>query len=93
MKSFVRLLRRYVLAAVACVLLLIFIGIGVLVWLGFREDGRNPWREHSSGRIADTMVESADGFYFGEEYTPEEWMDGYEWAMILNDDGDVVWSY
>lgn len=93
MKSFVRLLRRYVLAAVACVLLLIFIGIGVLVWLGFRENDRNPWREHSSGKIADAMVESVDGFSFGEEYTPEEWMDGYEWAMILNDDGDVAWSY
>ena len=93
MKSFVKLLRRYVLAAVVCVLLLIFTGIGVLVWLGFRENDRNPWREHSSGKIADAMVESVDGFSFGEEYTPEEWMDGYEWAMILNDDGDVAWSY
>ena len=34
MKTFVRLIRRYVLAAVGIVLLLLFSGVAVLGWLG-----------------------------------------------------------
>lgn len=37
MKTFVRLIRRYVLAAVGIVLLLLFSGVAVLGWLGWQE--------------------------------------------------------
>ena len=36
MKTFVRLIRRYVLAAVGIVLLLLFTGVAVLGWLGLQ---------------------------------------------------------
>ena len=36
MKTFVRLIRRYVLAAVGIVLLLLFSGVAVLGWLGWQ---------------------------------------------------------
>ena len=93
MKTFVRLIRRYVLAAVGIVLLLLFSGVAVLGWLGWQESCRLPQREYSSSEIADSMVETAEGLAFGAEHTPQEWMNGYEWAMVLDDVGNIRWSY
>ena len=93
MKTFVRLIRRYVLAAVGIVLLLLFSGVAVLGWLGWQEGCRLPQREYSSSEIADSMVETAEGLSFGAERTPQEWMNGYEWAMVLDDVGNIRWSY
>lgn len=39
------------------------------------------------------MVETAEGLAFGAERTPQEWMNGYEWAMVLDDVGNIRWSY
>ena len=93
MKTFVRLIRRYVLAAVGAVLLLVLAGLGLLVWLGWHESRQLPQQEYSSGKIADAMVQTRDGFSFGAAHTPEEWMDGYAWAMILDDTGEIRWRY
>ena len=46
MKTFVRLIRRYVLAAVGIVLLLLFSGVAVLGWLGWQEGCRQIGRAH-----------------------------------------------
>lgn len=93
MKTFARLIRRYVLAAAGIVLLLVFLGIGLLGWLGWQEGTQLPKREYASSEIADAMVETPAGLAFGAEHTPEEWMDGYAWAMVLDDTGAVRWSY
>ena len=93
MKTFVRLIRRYVLTAVGLVLLMLFLGVALLGWVGWRESQRFPQQGYKPGKIADAMVKTAGDFDFGDEYTPEEWMEGYAWAMILDADGNVVWSY
>lgn len=62
-------------------------------WLGWQESCRLPQREYSSSEIADSMVETAEGLAFGAERTPQEWMNGYEWAMVLDDVGNIRWSY
>ena len=92
MKTFSRLLRRYLLAAVGIVLLMFVLGTSVLGWVLWRE-GQRPKREYSYSNIADSMVQTADGLAFGPQHTPEEWMDGYSWAMVLDADGRVIWSY
>lgn len=74
-------------------LLLLFSGVAVLGWLGWQEGCRLPQREYSSSEIADSMVETAEGLAFGAERTPQEWMNGYEWAMVLDDVGNIRWSY
>ena len=53
MKTFVRLIRRYVLAAVGIVLLLVFLGLGLLVFLGWQETTHLPQRTYASSEIAD----------------------------------------
>ena len=93
MKTFVRLIRRYVLAAVGIVVLLLFLGIGLIAWLGWREGQRLPRQTYDSAVIADAMIKTEDALMFGAEHTPEEWMDGYAWAMVLDDQGHVNWNY
>ena len=93
MKTFVRLIRRYVLAAVGVVLLLLFVGVGLLLWLGWQEGSSLPQRAYSSGRVAEALEETAQGLQFVPEHTPEEWMDGYAWAMVLDGTGNIRWSY
>lgn len=93
MKTFVRLIRRYVLATVGFVLLLVFLGIGFLGWTTWYEATYLPQREYTFSDIADSMVETKDGLVFGSQHTPQEWMDGYAWCMVLNDNGNVKWNY
>ena len=85
MKTFVRLIRRYVLAAVGIVLLLLFSGVAVLGWLGWQESCRLPQREYPPARSRDSMVETAEGLPLGQNAPAGMWMNGYEWAMVLDD--------
>ena len=93
MKTFVRLIRRYLLTAVGVMLLLVTVGIGLLAYLGWQESQRTIQRTYASSEIADAMVETPAGLALGAAHTPEEWMDGYAWAMVLDDAGNVIWSY
>lgn len=93
MKTFVRLIRRYVLATVGFVLLLVFLGIGFLGWTTWYEATYLPQREFTFSDIADSMVETKDGLVLGSQHTPQEWMNGYAWCMVLNDYGNVKWNY
>ena len=70
MKTFVRLIRRYVLAAVGIVLLLVFLGLGLLVFLGWQETTHLPQRTYASSEIADAMVETPAGLALGAAHTP-----------------------
>lgn len=93
MKTFVRLIRRYVLAVIGFVLLLLFLGIGFLGWTVWYEATYLPQREYAFSDIADSMVETKDGLVFGSQHTPQEWMDGYAWCMVLDDNGNIKWDY
>lgn len=93
MKTFSRLIRRYVLAAAGIMILLLLLTVGLVGWIGWRESNRNLQREFASGVIADAMIPSDTGLDFGPEHTPQDWMNGYAWAMVLDEDGRVVWQY
>lgn len=93
MKTFVRLIRRYLLTAVGVMLLLVTVGIGLLAYLGWQESQRTIQRDYSVEEIADSMVRTEAGLAFGPEHPAERWMAGYAWAMVLDDAGNVTWSY
>ena len=92
MKTFVRLIRRYVLAAVGIVLLLVFLGLGLLVFLLAGNDP-SAAEDLCVQRNCGCMVETPAGLALGAAHTPEEWMDGYAWAMVLDDTGNIRWNY
>ena len=93
MKIFMRLIRRYLLAAAGIVLLLVLLCVGFVGRLVWQESTRGPQWEYGVGSVAEAMVQTDDGLAFGPAHTPEEWMGGYTWAMVLDDDGNVIWNY
>ena len=96
MKTFTRLIRRYVLATAGVILLILALGIGFLGWLVWRNGGeeRAYYSQNYSQNVASSMVCAEDGTLdFGPGYTAEEWMNGYAWAMVLDGDGNIIWSY
>ena len=93
MKTFTRLIRRYVLAVAGVILLLLVLGIGTIFWVGWRYGTAADAQKYFSWKIASGMVQQDGTLALGPEHTPEEWMEGYAWAMVLGDDGSVRWSY
>lgn len=93
MKTFIRLIRRYVITAVCIVLALLLLLFGLLVWYGWQSARYLPMHEYTPVKIADALVFTPNGFAFSDERTPSEWMNGYEWAMVLDSDGNVIWDY
>ena len=93
MKTFTRLIRRYVLAVVGVTVLLLVLAVGVLLWMGWRYGAAANAQNYFSWKIASGMVQEGKNLTLGPEHTPDEWMEGYAWAMVLGDDGSVLWSY
>ena len=94
MKTFARLIRRYVLAAVAISLLLVIMAVAAFLWVSLRFGLR--WQEqfhYSSSEIADNLQRDGQGDFYFQEHGAEEWMGGYSWAMVLDDTGQVIWRY
>ncbi len=89
MKTFTRIIRRYILAVTA--LLILFLAL--FVYTGYRYNATYPKGLYTSGAIADALTEQNGHLVFDPAHTPAEWMHGYEWAMVLDDDGTVIWSY
>lgn len=94
MKTFVRLIRRYVLLAVGLSLLLVVLALAFVVWLGVHFG--LVWQQevsYSYGEIADHLQQDGMGNLAFDERDAGYWLDGYEWAMVLDDEGQVIWQY
>lgn len=94
MKTFARLVRRYMLVTVGVSFLLVVLAVSGFLWLGIRFGVR--WQHqfsYSYSEIADHLQQDETGkLSFGQD-SEAEWMKGYEWAMVLDDDGQVIWQY
>lgn len=89
MKTFTRIIRRYILAVTTLIVLF----LALFVYTGYRYASTYPQGLYTSGAVADALTEQNGQLVFDPAHTPAEWMDGYEWAMVLDDDGNVIWSY
>lgn len=94
MKTFARLIRRYVLLAVGISLLLVVLAFVGFIWVGVRFGMR--WQDefsYSYSEIADHLQQDANGNFVFDTQDADRWMTGYAWAMVLGDDGQVLWEY
>ncbi len=95
MKTLGRLVRRYITAAVGItlgILLLAFVTMaGFVLWWDRYYGELNAFAPH---RIAQ-QLELRDGILTLDEseHSAGEWLAGYAWAMVLDDDGNVIWQY
>uniref|UniRef100_UPI003FED86D4 histidine kinase dimerization/phospho-acceptor domain-containing protein n=1 Tax=Gemmiger sp. TaxID=2049027 RepID=UPI003FED86D4 len=92
MKTFTRMIRRYVLATAAVVLLVVGLLLGLTVYLGLHYGETSDDRARI-GTLAEALTPTADGLQFDPAQTPAQWMQGYAWAMVLDGDGTVIWQY
>lgn len=94
MHTFARLIRRYVLAAIGILLFLVVLFITSLFWFGYHAGF--DWQSHmayGTGEIADAMLQKNNSLQLDDVHTPEQWMEGYSWAMVLDDSGRIIWQY
>lgn len=91
MKTVGRMVRRYILAAFAVVVLVMAVNsglfIGIVVYFGSKnqQEGYFP-----VGRFAKSFTKTAQG-----EYAPPtdmDWQKHFVWAMLLSDDGQILWE-
>lgn len=92
MKTFTRMIRRYVLATAAVVLLMVGLLLGLTVYLGLHYGETSDDRARI-GTLAEALTPTADGLQFDPAQTPAQWMQGYAWAMVLDGNGTVIWQY
>lgn len=91
MKTFAALIRRYVLATAAIVLLVGGLLVGQIFYVGFKSNAVDA-TGYRVGALADALKQTETGLQWGREHTPAEWMQGYAWAMVLDDNGNVIWK-
>ena len=91
MKTFAALIRRYVLATAAIVLLVGGLLVGQIFYVGFKFNAVDA-TGYRVGALADALKQTETGLQWGREHTPAEWMQGYAWAMVLDDNGNVIWQ-
>ncbi|TEB05691.1 putative sensor histidine kinase TcrY [Pelotomaculum schinkii] len=90
MKSMMKILSRYVLSAAGVALILLIINFAVLAaWLV--QAAKIEQRDYSVSQIADGLTKS-DGVYTLSESAGETIDKRFQWAMLLDDDGSVIWS-
>ncbi len=92
MKTFTRMIGRYVLATAAVVLLVVGLLLGAVVYLGLHYGAATDSRVRI-GTLAEALTPTADGLQLDPARTPADWLQGYAWAMALDDDGSVIWQH
>ena len=88
MKTFARLIRRYVLATAGIILVVVALLLGMTIYAGVRYNGASD-SVQKVGALAEALHPTADGLQWDAAHTPAEWMHGYAWAMVLDEDGNA----
>lgn len=90
MKSMMKILTRYVLSAVGVALVLLIVNFAVFVaWTV--QSGRVVQKDDHVSQLSDNLTESG-GVYTLSESARETIEQRYQWAMLLNENGSVIWS-
>ncbi|TGE35791.1 HAMP domain-containing histidine kinase [Desulfosporosinus fructosivorans] len=90
MKSMIKILVRYVASAAAVALILLILNLAVLIVWTVQASGMQTTEYHIS-EIADSLTKQEDSFVLSET-GKEAILEGYHWAMLLNDNGTVIWN-
>ena len=90
MKSMMKILSRYVLSAAGIALILLIVNFSLLaVWI--IQAGKNEQCVYNTAQLANSLTESR-GVYTLSKSAESEIEKQYQWAMLLDDTGQVIWS-
>lgn len=91
MKNTVKILIRYITSAAGIALLLLILNLTVLtVWLAQSSDYAKTGNIRAV--ISDSLTYQNGSYTFSEAGSKAMLKDTYQWAMLLNNSGAVVWS-
>lgn len=93
MKALGKLLRRCLLVAAGFMLALMIVFVSVLVGVGIQELRNYPYSGHQIAEIAEALQKKGSNYVLNPSFPQEQWLQGYEWAMLLDEEGCVVWQY
>ncbi len=90
MKSMLKIQTRFVFSAAGIALVLLMLNFAMLVfWIV--QSSEYAFAGFSVADVANALVKENDAYYFTD--TGKEALDErYQWAMLLNESGEVVWS-
>ena len=89
MKTFARLIRRYVLATAGIILVVGALLLGMTIYAGVRYNDASD-SVQKVGALAEALHPTTDGLQWDAAHTPAEWMQGCAWAMVLDEDGNQI---
>ena len=72
MKTFARLIRRYVLATAGIILVVVALLLGMTIYAGVRYNGASD-SVQKVGALAEALHPTADGLQWDAAHTPAEW--------------------
>ena len=75
MKTFARLIRRYVLATAGIILVVVALLLGMTIYAGVRYNDASD-SVQKVGALAEALHPTADGLQWDAAHTPAEWMPG-----------------
>ena len=90
MKGMMKILSRYLLSAVGVALILLVVNFAVLVVL-IIQSGQDVEKEFSISQFSESLT-SENGTYKLSETSHNAIEKQYQWAMLIDNDGNVVWS-
>ncbi len=90
MKTVGQMVRRYILAAFAVVLLVFTVNAALLVGIVIHY-GSSSLRDgfFPVGKFAESFTRTEDGYAPSADY---DWKPHFAWAMLLSDSGEILWS-
>ncbi len=92
MKTLFQIILRYALSAVGVLLLLIGVNIAALVsyTVTVTQNQRSPMEYHIRD-LTQALIQTNTGWFLPED-AMQDLQENYVWAMLLNPEGQVVWS-
>lgn len=90
MKSMMKILTRYVLSAAGVALILLIINFAVFITWSV-QSGKIAQKDYRVSQLADGLTKTS-GVYTLSESAWETIEKRFQWAMLLSDDGNVIWS-
>ncbi|AGX43107.1 sensor histidine kinase [Clostridium saccharobutylicum] len=90
MKGFIKIIMRYVLSAGGIAIIILLINFILLIsWIAYSSKDSNE--KYSISEISDKLKRDGNNFILSDDVSSLI-KDKFEWAMLLSDDGKVIWS-
>ncbi len=94
MKTISHMVRRYMAAAFSIVTLIITVNVLIFISIIFYFGTKQNTSDFRIGQIADSFTINNNGELSpGEEYIAEGLLNDCAWSMLLDAQGNVIWSY